>query len=232
VTWLRRGFSAPRVDLSAGAGAVGTEHRRAFYASFGYAPEQVVGAKQVHGAGVARVAAKDGGRGALGRGDAIPGVDALITDTPGIALVMFFADCLPIMLIDEPHRAIGLAHAGWRGTIADVAGNTVRAMAEAFGTDPADLRVDLGPAIGGCCYEVGPEVAERFRAIDPAAVAEQSPRDHVDLVAANRSLLQRRGVLASAIHGTGLCTACRVDTWFSHRAERGNAGRFGAIIGL
>ncbi len=220
------------MDLSARAGPAAMERRRAFYAAYGYAPERVVGAEQVHGDVVARVSAEDGGRGALRRDDAIPGADALISNTPGFALVMFFADCLPILFSDERHRAIGLAHAGWRGTVRDIACRTVRAMVDAFGTDPADLRVDLGPAIGGCCYEVGPEVADLFRAIDPAAVVDRAPRAHVDLIAANRSLLERRGVPASAIHESGQCTACRVDTWFSHRAERGNAGRFGAIIGL
>jgi len=136
--------------------AVEENHRR-LCAALGVPREALVSPRQVHSAEVRRVGAGD-------RGRFIPGCDALITDEPGVPLLLRFADCVPIFLYDPRRKAIGLAHAGWRGTVAGMAQAIVRAMAEAFGSRPGDLVAALGPAIGPCCYEVGPEVVAAVEA--------------------------------------------------------------------
>jgi len=116
------------------------------------ARRDIVTGYQVHGTRVARVGRED-------RGRVCPQTDVLITDVPGIALMQRYADCLPVLLYDPVHRAIGLAHAGWRGTLAGVTRKAVQAMRSAFGSRPADLIAGLGPGIGPCCYQVGPELS-------------------------------------------------------------------------
>ncbi len=119
-------------------------------------------AEQVHGDKVWRVTSADRGKGRLRREDAVAEADALITDVPGVLLVMYFADCVPLFFYDPETPAIGLAHAGWKGTALDIAGKTVRAMAEAFGSRPERLYAAVGPSIGPCCYEVDEPVLARL----------------------------------------------------------------------
>ena len=125
--------------------------RRAWARRIGVDPDALVASRQVHGANVSHVGARDRGRGARSPADAILATDALVTDVPGVPLLACVADCAPILLHDPVRGAIGLVHAGWRGTVADVAGATIRAMAGRYGTIPADLVAGIGPAIGPCC---------------------------------------------------------------------------------
>lgn len=211
-------------------------NRRDLCAAVGIDPAGVVCAAQVHGAAVARVGAAERGRGFASRESAIPDVDALITDEPGVYLWLGFADCAPILLYDPVYQAIGLAHAGWRGTVGGIAARTVEAMAREFGSDPAEIIATVGPCIGPCCYEVGAEVAAAARAglpaPDEALVATGPNTWRFDLPAANAQLLCAAGVRADNIERSGICTSCRPDLFYSHRAQRGRAGRFAAIIGL
>ena len=213
--------------------AVEENHRR-LCAALGVPREALVSPRQVHGAEVRRVGASD-------RGRFIPGCDALITDEPGVVLLLRFADCVPIFLYDPRRKAIGLAHAGWRGTVAGIAQATVRAMTEAFGSRPGDLVTALGPAIGPCCYEVGPEVVAAVNtAFGPDNGLLSHPvsnpyrlthkRAHFDLWAANERQLRAAGVVR--IEVAGLCTACHTDEFFSYRAENGRTGHHGALICL
>jgi YfiH family protein len=143
-----------------------------------------------------------------------------------------FADGVPLLFDDRHRRAFGLAHAGWRGVPAGVVGATVATMVEAFACRPADLWAGIGPSIGPCCYEVGAEVVEQIKGAvngsDP--FRWQGERVHLDLWAAVRSQLKEAGV--GEIEVSELCTACRTDEWFSHRAEGGVTGRFGVVVGL
>jgi YfiH family protein len=181
---------------------------------------------QVHSADVFVVAAADGGR-LVGQGD------AMVTDQPGVYLSMHFADCTPLLLHDPVRRAVGIAHAGWRGTLKNVAGTVVRAMVERLGCLPGDITAVIGPAIGPCCYQVGSEVIQAVEAAyaDAAGLLQHCAggRDYFDLWEANRRQLVAAGVGHVAV--AGLCTACRTDYFFSHRAEQGQTGRFGAVIG-
>ena len=222
-------------------------NRRRAFGLFGRDTDTVVHAHLVHGSAVARVTQAD-------NGTWLKHVDGLITDQPGCALTMNFADCAPIFLYDPRRHAIGLGHAGWRGTVIDLPGAMVRAMTEQFGSDPADLVAAVGPCIGPCCYEVGedviaaveaafaePELLFRRRTADDGPPPESDNRrlvagsqgarvGHFDLPEANRRNLFNAGV--RTVELSGYCTACRTDLFFSHRAEKGRTGRFGAVFAL
>jgi YfiH family protein len=198
-------------------------------------PKQVVCAHQVHGDRVVRIGRDDRERGAWDRDTAIANADALITDEPDVFPMLLFADCVPILLLDPRRRALGVAHAGWKGTSLSIAARTVEAMGREFGSDPSDLRAAIGPAIGRCCYEVSDDVAVAVQSAAPdAGLTSPGPhgRPHLDLPGANRAQLVAAGLRADNVELSGDCTSCRVDRFFSHRAEHGQAGRHGALLGL
>lgn len=200
-------------------------NRRRAYGLYGRDTQSVVHAHLVHGNDVARVSRADDGTWASR-------VDGIITDQPGCALTMNFADCAPILLYDPVRRAIGLGHAGWKGAMVDLPGALVRAMQQAYGSKPHELLGAVGPCIGSCCYEVGQEVISAvhgaFSRPDELLKDQGGPRPHFDLPAANRENLLRAGV--RQVEMSGYCTSCRTDLFFSHRAEKGRTGRFGAIL--
>lgn len=207
------------------------ENRRRWLEVLGLRLDEAVFAEQVHGAEVALVAAGDRGKGALRLEDAVPGTDALVTAEAGIPLAVLVADCVPILFAAADGSAVGVAHAGWRGTLAAVAARTVRRFAE-LGIPPRQLRVALGPCIRPCCYEVSEDLYQRFREkLGPEAVGHtRAGRPALDLAAANRSLLLSLGVPQGAVDVAPDCTACRTDLYFSHRAEKGKTGRMAAVI--
>ena len=159
--------------------------------------------------------------------------DGAVSDDPSLLLVVSAADCLPILFFDPASGAVGAAHAGWRGTYQGIAAAVIETMAERFGSDPAAIRVVLGPAILGCCYEVSPALARQFleagfpsEVVLPAAVG--NPR--LDLVAANRFTLRRAGVPDANIESLGRCTSCEPESFFSHRRDRGKTGRMWGFV--
>lgn len=206
--------------------AVEENHERVCLA-MGLKRSTIVTSRQVHGNRVVAVGRADGGL-------IVPATDGLITHESGTALLQRFADCVPLVLYDPVRHAAGLAHAGWRGTIAQVARRTVAAMVDHFGCDPADLRAGIGPGIGPCCYQVGPEVVQQVQAIfdDTNGLLVPGPNRswHLDLWAANARQLAGAGI--KHIEIAGICTACQVNEWFSHRAEQGRTGRFGVVVVL
>jgi len=160
--------------------------------------------------------------------------DAILTDTPGITLFMRFADCVPILLYDPIQRAVGLVHAGWKGTVLGTVVEAVTAMQNRYGTSPENILAAIGPSIGPQHYQVGPEVIaqvkRRFGDGHRALLVSENGRVNLDLWAANRILLEESGV--NRIEEAQICTACSLDEWYSHRAESGRTGRFGALIAL
>jgi YfiH family protein len=160
--------------------------------------------------------------------------DALITNTPGVTLMMRFADCVPIFLFDPVIRAIGITHAGWIGTINKIAGKTVMKMKEIFGTDPNSLKAAIGPSIGPDHYSVGADVVEKvlcnFGEAADRLIIRDNRKTYFDLWKANQLILAEAGV--SKIETAEICTQCRLDDWYSHRGEHGNTGRFGVVMGL
>lgn len=209
------------------------ENRRRWLASLGFELDAAVYPEQVHANRVAVVERAHRGMGAYRLEDAVPGVDALVTREPGVVLAASFADCLPILFADAEGRAVGVAHAGWRGTLGAIAVETVKAF-EACGIPPGSLRAALGPCIKPCCYEVGDDLFALFREqLGPDALGRtRAGRPALDLAGANRMLLVSAGVDPRAIDVSPWCTACRTDLFFSHRAERGRTGRIAAAIGI
>jgi polyphenol oxidase len=201
---------------------------RAFQA-LGRAPESLADLWQVHSATV--VVADTPNAPADHKGQA----DTLITDRPEVTLLLRFADCVPILLYDPRRPAVGLVHAGWRGTLLKAPAVAVRAMAQAYGSRPGDLVAAIGPSIGPCHYQVGVEVVEQTRAAFPGADAAGlllpvNGGHHLDLWAANALALRAAGV--EQIETAQLCTVCHQAEFFSHRAQGAVTGRFGALIGL
>ncbi len=162
--------------------------------------------------------------------------DSLITNASDTFLFMRFADCTPIIFFDPISHAVGLTHAGWRGTMKNAAAATVAAMMQSFDARPQNIIAVIGPAIGPCCYEVGSDVmAAADDAFGPgnrlfSRYNQQGNHAYFDMWEANRRQLMEAGV--GQVILTNICTACHTDLFFSHRAERGQAGRFGVMIGL
>lgn len=160
--------------------------------------------------------------------------DIILTDRPGVTLLMRFADCVPLFLHDPSRRVIGIVHAGWKGTVAGTVRVAVETMQSHFGTNLGDVRAAIGPSIGPDHYEVGADVVARVReAFGKDAhnlLQDHNGAVHFDLWSANRLILEKAGV--RHIELSGLCTACHTEDWYSYRAEKGRTGRFGAVLGL
>jgi len=156
--------------------------------------------------------------------------DALLTDLPGVVLTILTADCVPILLYDPVCRVIGAVHAGWKGSHLEIVGKTIRKMTEHYGSRPEEILAAIGPAIGGCCYEVGPEVAEHFREIPGALFPAEGTRSRLDLKTVNRRQLLEAGVRSTHIEVSPVCTACEHEDFFSYRREGGCDGRFMSCI--
>jgi YfiH family protein len=247
IPWLKHGITSRIAGLETAEGNVGYSpprdrtvawrNRQAWCDAVAVNPYHLVTVRQVHGNGVLIANPLHGRNGAepgkMATGDA----DALVTDAPGLPLMTLHADCQPILFVDHVRRAVGVAHAGWRGVVTNVAGATVQAMRSAFGSVPSDIHAYLGPAIGVECYEVGQEVIAAWedavglqRARYAVSLSGRYPR--FDLSRANRLLLVRAGIPAQNIDEAGICTACSGETWFSHRGQGPTTGRFAVIIAL
>ena len=211
-------------------------------ALFGKEAKQLHFAKQVHGANVAHIPTGY-------EGGASDDTDALVTNSTQTPLVILTADCAAVFFFDPVHYAIGVAHAGWRGTVANIAVHTLERMGDVFCSKPQDLIAGIGPCIGPCCYEVGDEVIFAVEArlpnyteeilVDPDMASAGSfrasvneGRRHFDLWRANEVLLIDAGVPEQNIDIARLCTACHTDLFYSHRAEKGVTGRFGGFMML
>jgi hypothetical protein len=166
-----------------------------------------------------------------GRAGLIGEGDALLEDAAGAVDAVRTADCIPILLMDERRRAVGAVHAGWRGTAAGIARRALEAMRERFGTDAGDVHAAIGPGIGECCFEVGPEVAAVFKS---AGGRNEMGNDkvHIDLVAENRRQLLEAGVTDQRIYASNLCTKCLSGDFHSFRRDREAAGRLFSFVGI
>lgn len=183
---------------------------------------------QVHGNEVVRVVSP------RDRTNPPPKADAMITDQRSIPLLMRFADCVPILFYDPGRSVVGIAHAGWKGTLRKVAQTTVEAMHREFGSRRQDIFAGIGPSIGPDHYQIGEDVIREVQKVFPERASSllRSGEDGVklDLWKANQLILEESGV--KEIEVAGICTACHLEDWYSHRAERGQTGRFGAVIAL
>ena len=211
-------------------------NRRLLCQALGIPYTSLVVAKQVHGTHVAIIDEARPVESPEEWYDLLPPSDGIATSLPGVNALMTFADCVPLLFFDPTHRAIGIAHGGWKGTVAKVAEHMVEEMRLAFATNPAHLVVAIGPSIGPCCYEVREDVISAvrhaFTYADDLLVTQPNGSVHFDLWEANRRQALRVGVLPEHVEVARICTACNTDVFFSNRAEKGKTGRFGVVIGL
>ena len=210
------------------------ENYRRMAEILGTAPEKMVLSYQTHTTHVRKVTEEDEGKGIVRPRD-YQEVDGLITNVPGITLVTFYADCVPLYFVDPVHRAIGLAHSGWRGTVAGMGACMVRYMQEHFNSRPEELVAAIGPSICVDCYEVSEEVAEQFREGFPEDVLQpgKAPGKYqLDLWKANQSILLRAGIQPEHMAVTNVCTCHNPEYLFSHRASHGQRGNLAAFLML
>lgn len=231
-----------------------TENYRRIGKLMGCVPDKMVCSDQTHTTNIRLVTEKDGGKGVLYPKD-YQDIDGLITDTPGLALSTFYADCVPLYFVDTEHRAIGLAHSGWRGTVGRMGKCMVQAMKEHFGTLPEQVHAAIGPSICQQCYEVSEDVAEAFKELLEEQGAEELLREitqsesyhgdgavlkpgretgkyQLDLWLANLLILCQAGIPLQQIEVTDICTCHNPEYLFSHRASQGKRGNLGAFLML
>lgn len=211
-------------------------NRRIFCTALGMQAERTATCQQVHGNKVAVVTEKQAGAGFLDYSQSIADTDALITNVPGLPLMLFFADCTPILLADPVQRAVGIAHGGWKGTFGSIVEETVFAMTKAYGSKPEDMLAAIGPSIGSCCYQIGDDLAEKFQLAFPDfsyEILSGTKGDmHLDLQRTNTLQLMRAGLLPEHIENAHVCTCCHSEQFFSYRADKGKTGRIAAIISV
>jgi YfiH family protein len=212
-----------------------TANRRAFMAELDLPPANLTLARQTHSARVAIASVADRGRGHPPSFDGFPETDAIVTNVADVAVGITVADCVPLLFYDPVHHALGIAHAGWRGTVSSIALRTVEQMATAFGSRPSDLLAGIGPSIGPCCYEVGDEVISAWlasgTAVPECAVRPGTgARRHFDLWTANAMLLESAGLETGNIELAGRCVKCEAERFFSYRAAQAGAARRGLML--
>ena len=204
------------------------ENRQRTFATFGRELPSIFHVWQVHSADVVAADAP------IDAGANLTRADIILTNRPEVTLYMRFADCVPLLFHDPVRQVVGIAHAGWLGTIRGAGRAAVQAMQSRYGSHPGDILAAIGPSIGPDHYEVGPDVIGHFREafgdrVD-GLIHRREGRTYLDLWAANRFQLQDAGVVH--IESPGVCTACHPEDWFSHRLEKGKTGRFGALMAL
>ena len=200
-------------------------------------PEHMVASRQTHTTNIHAVTEKDCGNG-IGRASSYEDIDGLVTDVPGIALVTYYADCVPLYFVDPVHRAIGLSHSGWRGTAAKIGKVTVEKMNEEYGTDPKDIYSAIGPSICQKCYEVSEDVILEFQKSfekkywDSLFYIKENGKYQLNLWEANMLIMLEAGIKEEHISMPGICTCCNPEFLFSHRASHGKRGNLGAFLGI
>ena len=205
-------------------------------AALGVKREKMVLTWQTHTTNIRVVSEDDLGKGVVKERD-YRDIDGLLTNMPGVTLVTFFADCVPLYFVDPVHRAIGMSHSGWKGTVGKMGAATITAMKREFGTEAKDLVCAIGPSICQDCYEVSEDVADAFKEAFPGHADEilldkKNGKYQLDLWRANEIVLTEAGVLKEKIAVTNICTCCNPDLLFSHRASHGKRGNLGAFIYL
>lgn len=203
------------------------DNRRSFLSGLDIDYRDLVCARQVHAGRVAYIKEGQKSSGALNPESALADTDALITDAKGVPLAVFTADCLAVFLYAPEIPAIGLAHAGWRGTQAGIASKTAALMLREFNLKPDKLSVFFGPAIRSCCYEVG----EEFCGFFDAGITKRNGRYYFDLVAQNIKQLLGAGIAGASVYDCALCTCCRED-FFSYRRQGASSGRMMSVAML
>lgn len=199
--------------------------------------EDMVFSRQTHTTNVQVVTEKDRGMGIM-RPTEYQDVDGMVTDIPGICLVTFYADCVPLFFVDPVKKAIGLSHSGWRGTVGKIGKATVELMGCRFGSDPADILAAIGPSICQDCYEVSEDVIEKFRENFAECdwtqlfYQKENGKYQLDLWKANEIIFAEAGILSKHIAVTNVCTHCNSSVFYSHRTTGNQRGSLAAFLAL
>lgn len=210
------------------------ENYRRVAQTFGKTESAFICTDQTHTTTVRKVGKEDAGYGVT-REKPYTDVDGLITNEPGVILSTFYADCVPLYFVDPVHKAIGLSHSGWRGTVGRMGQKTLEAMAEAYGTNPRDAIAAIGPSICQDCYEISEDVAEHFYQEfqghgDEILINKGNGKYQLDLWKTNEIVLLDAGILKEHLAVTNICTCCNAEMLFSHRASHGKRGNLGAFL--
>lgn len=250
LSFIRHGFSTRLGGVSQGiyssmnltfgrddeVAAVRENFKRMSHA-IGVTMESMVFSRQMHTANVRVISAADCGKGITKAID-YDEVDGMVTNVPGVCLATFYADCVPLYFVDPVHRAIGLSHSGWRGSVGQIGRRTIERMQKEFGSDPDQILAAIGPSICQDCYEVSEDVIESFReSFAPKhwpTLFYQKPsgKYQLNLWKANECILLESGIQPQNIAVTNLCTCCNPDMLFSHRASKGKRGNLGAFLAI
>lgn len=210
------------------------ENYRRVANTFGLSSSQIVCSDQTHTTNVYVVTKNDAGVGVT-RPKEYTDIDGLITNQPGLLLATFYADCVPLFFVDPVHKAIGLSHSGWRGTVCRMGQKTLEKMAEEYGTNPKDVYAAIGPSICQECYEISEDVAVEFLKEFPLykneiLIDKGNGKYQLDLWKTNEIVLKEAGILVDHIAVTNICTACNDKLLFSHRKSNGKRGNLGAFM--
>lgn len=208
------------------------ENRKKVLGLFGLDLGRVVCAEQVHGTGVAYAGDSDAGCGALSLEESIKGVDALFSDCDRMPLLLFFADCVPVVLVEPEKRVVGVIHAGWKGVYGNITGNAIDAISSRLSASSKNMLAFIGPSIGSCCYQVGSDLvkkfSERFDSSDDWLFG-----DRIDLRIIVKKQLSDGGIPAANIHPChDCCTSCNSEILYSHRNSGGKTGRQAALASI
>ncbi|GGH74579.1 YfiH family protein [Pullulanibacillus pueri] len=214
-----------------------TANRKLLGESIKFPAERWVTGEQVHGHLILRVSKDSAGMGALDLDSVVKACDGLYTTEKDLLLTACFADCVPLFFYCNRVPVVGIAHAGWRGTVGEIGRKMVEEWAKQFNILPQEVNVVIGPSIGPCCYEVDDFVMQQVKAlsyikIDDVATQKREHRYQLDLKKLNKGILKASGVAEENIHMTQYCTSCRTDLFYSHRKENGKTGRMLGYIGI
>ena len=211
------------------------ENYKIFCDALGFNIEKLVITSQIHGNEIKCISKNDIKPGLLNNRKSA-GVDGFVTDVPGVVLATFHADCPAIFMADGVKKVVGVAHAGWKGTVKKIAKNLVDKFIVCYGSSPSDLICALGPAIGQCCFEVSTDILPEFEKLGlPETYLKFSDKNNkvnIDLLEVNKQILLQEGVLAKNVVKSDVCTKCNHDLLFSHRATNGKRGGSAAFITL
>ncbi|MFE6077140.1 peptidoglycan editing factor PgeF [Paenibacillus sp. NPDC057886] len=222
-------------------------NRKLVAEKLGFPLESWTCGEQVHGKHVAVITAEERGKGLLDRQSALQDTDGLVTNVPGVLLTSFYADCVPLYFYDPVQQAVGLAHAGWKGTVAGIAESMVEKMEQEYGSRRQDILAAIGPSIGDCCYEVDEAVMKHVRVwLDHSSGNDEyknsesnqvyrpakNGKTMLNLKECNRHIMMKAGILPDHIECTTWCTSCNPELFFSYRKENGITGRMASWIGL
>jgi len=210
-------------------------NRKEFLNIFDLQLEDVVCCEQVHGSKVKIVDEGYKGRGAYSYADSIADHDGLITNKPGVGLLTFYADCIPLYFFDPCQKVIALAHSGWKGTMGKIAEQVLLSMQQSFHCAVENIKVFIGPGIGPCCYSIQPDLAEKVEKRFPGyseIILYENESIKWDLKNTNRQILLAAGIKSTNLTLCDLCTACNKQKFFSYRAEQGKTGRMAALLVL